>query len=1174
MSAKVSIIIPAFEAAESLGMTLGCVLAQTMPQWEVVIVDDGSTDDTRRVAAEWVARDPRIRLVSTPHRGVSAARNEGMSHARYDLFLFLDADAEIHPAHLERLTEALAGDLSAAVAVSGWGRIATDGGLLEARSVAVTGDLFDLLATTSLGPIHACLARRRLVDEAGGFDVSLVTCADWDLWQRIARTGASFLALPDVGAWYRMLPASASMDGAQMLADALVVQARGHAPDSRVRSPLSLHAAGLPMDGLAQAQFGSACWSAGLHLGAGLDPCPLLKALDATTAPGLEPESVAQGLFEAMVLPRGLHPDNAASLWPAVERDLERFLEALERHAEAVGLARRTQLALAELVTRNQSGREPLTIGRSHVVRVELTAAVPDVRPPAAVERLRIGLSIEGRENGSVDLPVFGGIVPAAVVADAAAAKVAWDLLGQFLGRTIYTRKLTIQSDPEGASVWRGGRCLAEGLDRPPHHDTHGLWLHEAVGWTVFLQELWGLPEWSGADFYDPARKERSAGARAIAGTTATIEISGALQPLDVGTDHLWVDCQVGGASIGWVWVPNTAGRITPQQLRAAITTAGGLEMCVAAVREGVVGHPLDQPGNLRARLAEAAHRAAGGGAHGDAVMLGRYPHMPIGSAGSRRAVLPGECLSAIRRLTNASSQPLVAGAQTSPSAVVHYAPELLAPPPVVSPHHAATHDAPRRSGFDRHYFESLFASGADPWKYRSDYEILKYQQTLDLIPAGTGRVLEMACAEGDFTVALATRAAHVVAADISELALTRAAERCAHQSNITYRRLDMAGDELPGGFDVIVCSEVLYFVGQDRLPHVARKLAGALAPGGRLILAHANLQVDAPDEPGFDWSFPYGARHIGRTLAADSALRWLRELRSRHYRIQLFAREERPAGARGSLEPEVIEPIESVDPIPTVAATFRTSEERVHSTGYVPQVTARLPILAYHRVAPEGARDSTRYRLTPEQFERQLAYLSASGFHTVTAEQWRQSAELRRPLPGRAVLLTFDDGYRDFAIHAWPLLQRYGFGAHLFLVSERVGGFNQWDAASSEKIPLLDWDEIGRLPEEGVAVGSHSASHRLLTSLSPTEVADECLRSRATLQERLGRTVSTIAYPWGDVDEVVQHLAGAAGYVHGFSCRPGPAAFNAPLLALPRIEVTGFDTLETFIRKLGPTRV
>lgn len=807
---------------------------------------------------------------------------------------------------------------------------------------------------------------------------------------------------------------------------------------------------------------------------------------------------------------------------------------------------------------------------------VELTAAIPDVRPPAAVDRLRLGLRIEDRPSGSVELPVFGGSVLAAVVADAAAAKVGWDLLGQVLDRTLYTHALTIRSESDGASVWRRGHCLARGLGEEPRPEVRGSWLHDAVGWTVFLQELWGRPESSGAEFYDPSGEEPKAQARAIDGTTVSIEVSEALQPLDVSTDHLWVDCRVGGASIGWVLIPNVTGRITTPQLRASLTTAGGFEMCVAAVREGLVGHPLAEPRSLRTRLAAAAARAADGAPHRGAVRLGRYPHVSIGSGGARRATLPGESLPTIRRLTRTTSQPL-AGAGTaaaSASTVVHYTPELLAPPPPHTPQHDGTHHAAQPSRFDRHYFESLFAAGADPWKYRSDYERLKYTQTLNLVPAGTGRALELACAEGDFTVALATRAAEVVAADISALALARTAERCAHLPNISYRRLDLASDPLPGGFDVIVCSEVLYFVGQDRLPEVVKKLAEALAPGGRLILAHANLLVDGSDEPGFDWSFPYGARHIGRTLAAEPALRFLRELRSRHYRIQLFVRNERPDGTHRSLDPAVVEPIESIDPIPTVAATFRTSADHAHAIGHVAAAIDRLPIMLYHRIAPAGAPHSTRFRLTPEQFEQQLAYLSASGFHSVTAEQWRECAQFRRPLPRRSVLITFDDGYRDFASHAWPLLRRYGFGAHVFLVSEHVAGFNAWDDDLGERIPLLDWDTIVGLAEQGVVFGSHSATHRRLTALSPTAVAEECLRSRATLEERLGRTVSTIAYPWGDVDAVVEHLAGASGYVQGFSCQPGPARFSAPPLALPRIEVTGDDSLESFIRKLGPARV
>src|SRR5262249_10549827 len=118
----------------------------------------------------------------------------------------------------------------------------------------------------------------------------------------------------------------------------------------------------------------------------------------------------------------------------------------------------------------------------------------------------------------------------------------------------------------------------------------------------------------------------------------------------------------------------------------------------------------------------------------------------------------------------------------------------------------------------ERSRFETVFATHVDPWRYASAYEQTKYEQTLSLLPAGRiGRALELACAEGHFTVQLASRVDDLVAADISRIALDRALERCGHLGNVHFARLDLTADELPGRFDLIVCSEVLYDVGGQR---------------------------------------------------------------------------------------------------------------------------------------------------------------------------------------------------------------------------------------------------------------------------------------------------------------------------------------------------------------------
>jgi len=224
-----------------------------------------------------------------------------------------------------------------------------------------------------------------------------------------------------------------------------------------------------------------------------------------------------------------------------------------------------------------------------------------------------------------------------------------------------------------------------------------------------------------------------------------------------------------------------------------------------------------------------------------------------------------------------------------------------------------------------------------------------------------------------------------------------------------------------------------------------------------------------------------------------------------------------------------------------------------------------------YHRVIPAGSSATARYCVKLEAFESQLCYLHDAGYYSVSLEKWRLAIQMKRPLPGRAVILTFDDGYFDFITHAWPLLKRYGFSATIFLVTDEVGGSNRWGHVFGEQVLLLGWNEIRQLQREGVEFGSHSASHPYLTALSAQDIVREGARSRASLECELGVPVQTFAYPYGAEDGVVRHLIGASGYVLGLSRRQGHSCYDDPLLALPRIEVTGFDRFEDFIEKLNP---
>ncbi|MBE9186267.1 sulfotransferase [Microcoleus sp. LEGE 07076] len=220
--------------------------------------------------------------------------------------------------------------------------------------------------------------------------------------------------------------------------------------------------------------------------------------------------------------------------------------------------------------------------------------------------------------------------------------------------------------------------------------------------------------------------------------------------------------------------------------------------------------------------------------------------------------------------------------------------------------------------------------------------------------------------------------------------------------------------------------------------------------------------------------------------------------------------------------------------------------------------VTEKLPILAYHRISPDGLN-----AITPDFFEQQLQDLQEKGYYSTNWENWRSAKQTKTPLPGKAVLITFDGGYLDFFQYAWPLLKRFNFTATVFLVAESIGKTNSWEQAEFEEVNLMGWPEIRQLRDAGIEFGSMSATYQPLTALSPTEIVREGAKSRAILEQGLGKSVKYFAYPYGDVDPIVSHLIGATGYTFGVSYKSNFSNFDDDLMSLPRLKITPQNTLK-----------
>jgi SAM-dependent methyltransferase len=166
----------------------------------------------------------------------------------------------------------------------------------------------------------------------------------------------------------------------------------------------------------------------------------------------------------------------------------------------------------------------------------------------------------------------------------------------------------------------------------------------------------------------------------------------------------------------------------------------------------------------------------------------------------------------------------------------------------------------------------------------RQCIERTKYHQTLASLPdTPVDRALELACAEGHFTLQLAPRVRHLVAVDISPTALDRAKRRCRELPNIEFQTLDLLNEAIPSALDLVVCSEVLYYMPLDRLAEVAGKIAAATKPGGHLLMAHSHAIADDHDRTAFDWGHSFGAKTISETFSGlDQLARSAAHLRPR----------------------------------------------------------------------------------------------------------------------------------------------------------------------------------------------------------------------------------------------------------------------------------------------------
>lgn len=231
------------------------------------------------------------------------------------------------------------------------------------------------------------------------------------------------------------------------------------------------------------------------------------------------------------------------------------------------------------------------------------------------------------------------------------------------------------------------------------------------------------------------------------------------------------------------------------------------------------------------------------------------------------------------------------------------------------------------------------------------------------------------------------------------------------------------------------------------------------------------------------------------------------------------------------------------------------------------------IPVLMYHSVSEPDVRFSHPYfqtGISSRVFEEQMKFLDENEYYSIDLSELPDAIE-KNTGGRRPVVITFDDGYKDFMFNALPIMEKYLFNATVFLPTGMMGSKSSMFGGKE----LLDWSDVRELRKQKVTFGSHSVNHRILKILPFKEMEAELRGSKNEIESRLGETVDAFSYPYafpeGNEDYLGEYfgILDRCGYRFAVTTVIGKVGKGDNPLALKRLPVNEYDDTTLFKAKL-----